>query len=157
MFIFVLSTIFFIIDFVVKHIITRVLDFSNEIVVIPGFLWLRLVHNRGAAFGIFQGKVFLLVLIAIFFIAMMIWWIRTQKLTKAEQVAMAMIIGGALCNLYDRIVRGYVVDYFDLGWFPVFNISDSFICVGCFLYIIFEFLKDKKLKENKNESVASDS
>lgn len=156
MFVFVLSTIFFFIDFFVKDLVVKTMDFSSEIVLIPGFLWLHLVHNRGAAFGIFQGKVFMLVIIALFFIGLMIWWIRTQKLTKTEQVAMAMIIGGALCNLYDRIFRGFVVDYIDLGWFPVFNISDAFICVGCALYMLVEFMREKKLKEKKNESVASD-
>ena len=47
-----------------------------------------------------------------------------------------MILGGALCNLYDRIFSGYVVDYIDLGWWPVFNLSDSLISVGCTLMVI---------------------
>jgi signal peptidase II len=62
-------------------------------------------------------------------------------------VPIAMIIGGGIGNLIDRIAAGYVVDMFDFRVFPIFNVADSFVTVGCILlciYILFFSERDKK-------------
>ena len=147
MFVAILSVLFFLIDFFVKILVQKILIFNQPVVLIPKILWFRLVYNQGAAFGILQGKVLLLILIALFFIAGICWWLKKTDLTKKEKVFLSMIIGGASSNLWDRISLGYVVDYIDLGWWPVFNIADSLICVGCAAFVIMEFLKPKKSSE----------
>ena len=144
MYIFILSFIFFLIDFIVKIQAQKYLTFNEPITIIPNFLWLRLIYNKGAAFGILQGKVILLVVIALVFLGVLFWWVRNNVLTKCEQVFVSMIVGGALSNFWDRIFLGHVVDYIDLGWWPIFNIADSLICVGCVAFFVMEFVKPKK-------------
>lgn len=146
MFIIVLSVLFFLSDFLVKKLALNLLTFNEPVVVIPKMLWLRLIFNQGAAFGILQGRVFVLIFIAILFLGMIAWWVRKNELVMHEKVFLSMIVGGALSNLWDRINLGYVVDYIDLGWWPIFNIADSLICVGCIAFIIMEFKKNKKQK-----------
>ena len=66
-------------------------------------------------------------------------------------LSLAFVAGGGLGNVVDRAVLGYVVDYFDFRVFPIFNIADIFVCVGCGLLVIYMlFIDGKGLKEEKN-------
>lgn len=99
---------------------------------------LTFVRNRGASFGLLGGQRVLLSLISIAVAAMLIGWLARLNRPIAAAGA-ALIIGGALGNLYDRLAYGYVVDFLDfsgLGFPWVFNIADSAINIGVALLIV---------------------
>jgi signal peptidase II len=110
--------------------------------VIPGLLKLTLVLNDGAAFGLFKGRAAFFVLISVsIIVAIIIYLVRTRPVDKMVSLALGLILGGALGNLADRIVIGRVIDFIDLGVWPVFNIADSCITIGASLLIFSVFIK----------------
>ena len=102
---------------------------------------LTYLENRGAAFGILQDKriFFLLITVAIVLYLFYHFYTTYKTNPKILNVALAMIISGALGNFYDRLVNGYVVDFIEFSFvnFPVFNIADIFVTLGCALMIIY--------------------
>jgi len=146
-----LSLVCFCADFIIKSIAESCLVLHRPVPLIDGVVNLTLVHNTGAAFGMFRGMVWFLVAVTVVFLGVLIHRLRSRPMSRFDLIVVSMIAGGALSNLYDRVFRGYVVDYIDLGWWPVFNLSDSFITIGCTLYII------KTLMREKHEAVGSSS
>jgi len=140
------------IDQATKMLITTQL-YQNSIAVIPGVVNLTYCENTGAAFSIFSsGTLFLVILSSILIVVMTYFMIRFRKHpSKLLKVSLAMIVGGALGNLIDRIFMGYVVDFIDVKFvkFAVFNGADSFVTIGTILlavYILFYADKHKKTK-----------
>ena len=130
----------FVVDRLSKRAVGRALDEGAATTVIPGFFDLVHWHNRGVAFGLFSesdsgAKVVFLSLVAMLAIGgVLVYSFRNPPEHRLLQVGLALILGGALGNLVDRIAMGYVVDflYFYLGpysW-PAFNAADSAITVG---------------------------
>ena len=130
-------------DFFIKsYIRTQV---NSSIPVIKNIFHITPVLNRGAAFGILQGQTALLAYFGIIFILFfLISIIKGRKKDILFLVSSGLILGGALSNLYDRIILGYVVDYLDIRIWPVFNLSDSCISIGVFLLFIHSFKKNGK-------------
>jgi signal peptidase II len=117
-------------------------------------------HNYGAAFsflsdaGGWQRWAFSL-LAAVISIVITVWIARLPVQRKLEGLALALILGGALGNLYDRLTLGYVVDFLDFHWsgshFPAFNIADSGISVGAVLLILDGFINKPDSPEAESE------
>jgi len=114
--------------------------------IIPGFFALTFSVNTGGAFGILpHGTQLLAAAAAIAAIAIVAYSIRTRgPLPRLLGVALAMPLGGALGNLWDRVSLGHVIDFLDLhvgpnpAWhFPIFNLADSAICIGVGLLALF--------------------
>jgi signal peptidase II len=129
-------------DQFVKAIIINQVDLFEKIPVIPGLLEITHIRNDGAAYNLFsQIPLLLIVMPAIVMLAGFVYLGLTYKKSDSLlMVAIAMVIGGGLGNLVDRISKGYVVDYFDIQIIPIFNVADIFICLGCgllFIYLIF--------------------
>jgi signal peptidase II len=101
-------------------------------------------HNTGVAFSLLTGQPELLTVAALLIIAGAIYFYATQLPNQRAlvQVIMGLIMGGALGNLVDRVRLGYVVDFIQVGWFPIFNLADSAISVGAALLIL-QFLRDE--------------
>jgi signal peptidase II len=130
-----------------KNLVTRLLSTSQVKVVIPNVFHISHVHNTGAAFSMFaenaspatvRNILIAFSLIAAVILIVMIW--RTGRALSTTGVALALILGGALGNLYDRIRFHYVVDFLAVrihhyNW-PDFNVADSCICIGACLLII---------------------
>ena len=128
----------------IKHSLTPL----DSVSIIPG--WLRIIHteNPGAAFGILaQGNRWLRsgVLIGVsalvlVFVVSALWSHRTTFTSVLGRVALALILGGAAGNLYDRVVHGTVTDFLEVyhgAWaFPAFNVADSAISVGAILLLL---------------------
>ena len=138
----ILTIIFLIIDIVSKLVVSKLMNIYDSIVVIKNFFYITYVRNTGAAWSIFEGKTLGLIIISLIIISFIIYYIFKHKPnSKLERVGYAMILGGSLGNLLDRIVYGYVVDFLDfyiLGYdYPIFNLADSFIFVGVMLLIIY--------------------
>lgn len=144
------------VDRYTKWLISHRLSMHDSIPVIPGFF--RIIHteNPGAAFGIFADspspwKIALLIvfsLVALAIVAMLLWK-NSHRLTSTG-VGLSLILGGALGNLWDRVVSGHVVDFllFYVGRYqwPAFNVADSAIVVGACL-LVFEILFAKSPSE----------
>lgn len=124
----------------------------DTIPLIQDIFHLTYVENRGAAFSILHGKVnFLIAFTALVLIALLFLLYISAKKGESRVLlcALTLVIGGAVGNMYDRIVLGYVVDYFDFRWinFAVFNVADVFVVCGSILlglYLIFIEGKDCK-------------
>jgi len=105
---------------------------------------LRLAFNHGVAFSMFYAKgaqtPWLLIVLTLM-LSTLVLYLLIQSRDKIHQTAYAMILGGAIANIIDRVRYGAVIDFIDAHiktyhW-PVFNVADSFICVGAFLLILF--------------------
>lgn len=131
-----------------KALVERLIPLNGPpIVVAPGVLVLSHVQNPGVAFGQLSGGGPLLIAIALA-AALALTLFRVRRLRRGEHMptilefALALPMGGALGNLIDRFRQGKVTDFFDLGWFPVFNVADCAITVGgVLLAIYFLFLE----------------
>jgi signal peptidase II len=130
----------FALDLITKIVIRSKMAWGEEIAVLPFF---SIVHvtNTGIAFGMFQNKNFLFALIGIAVsIGMVLYALRLRKEDPVSALLLAGILGGALGNLYDRLVYGRVTDFLDFyigrqHW-PAFNVADSAICVGAGLLLV---------------------
>jgi signal peptidase II len=137
----VLLALILIADQISKAVILKFCVLNQSHSVIPNFFDITFVRNDGIAFGFFQGKNGLFVLLACIILAFGIWWSRKLDWKKTEvNVIAAMILGGALGNLIDRVRIGYVVDFLDFHWkeiyhWPAFNIADSCISMSV-VYIV---------------------
>jgi len=100
--------------------------------VIKNFFHIRLVHNTGAAFGLFGKHPYLFVIIAVLALILISYFLirRSHILNVGERIALCFMMGGTLGNLTDRIRFGYVIDFIDFRIWPVFNLADSFISIG---------------------------
>ena len=123
---------------------------------IPGVLTLTYSENRGVAFGLFQdGTVFFALTTAVVIVVASIFLFRNYANSKLFSIALSLIIGGGLANLYERVFLGYVVDYLKLSFFPpICNFADYCITAGtvCLIvYLLFfsDILKSKKQKERE--------
>ena len=130
-------------DFWVKNFLR--LNYAYEsIPVVNNIFHITVIFNKGAAFGIFQGKTPFLIFITIFLIALFSFFILLEKdFRKLTLIAYGLILGGALSNLYDRVVLGYVVDYLDFRVWPVFNLADSCIFIGVAVLLFQSFSHGK--------------
>ena len=99
------------------------------------FFKLTYVENTGVAFGMFRGvNSFFIVLSAVLIAALLIFRRNHPVRPPAVAAGLALVLGGALGNLYDRLAYGFVVDFFDFSFFPaVFNVADSAITAGAVL------------------------
>ncbi len=126
------------IDLFTKHLaVLKLKDASFS--VIKDVLHFTYVENTGAAFGMFKdGNLLLLILSIIVLAAIIFALIKFKPTAKSVNIGAAMVIGGALGNIIDRIFRGFVVDFIDFRLinYPVFNIADCFIVCGAILFAV---------------------
>lgn len=108
------------------------------------------LENRGAAFGILQDRrIFFIILTLAIVCALIYYFLKNYKTNpKVLNIALAMIISGAIGNFYDRLFQGYVVDFIEFAFvnFPVFNIADIFVTIGSILLIIYMIVAEESEK-----------
>ena len=136
-------------DQITKYLMIQQLEIIKTLHVIPGFFDFTLRYNRGAAWGILANspgwqRWFLIALGFVATIVIYIWLGRLSKREKMEGFGLALILGGAIGNLIDRVTFGEVTDfillyYKDWEW-PAFNLADSAICIGV-AFLIPSFFK----------------
>jgi signal peptidase II len=140
--IFIINNI--VLDQITKTWVSSHLSFNQPVNILPHFD-LRLLHNTGAAWSILadQGgwqRWFLSALAIIVSIVIMIWLTRLNSKQRWLACALALILGGALGNVMDRIIYGYVVDFIDIYYqtwhWPAFNIADIAISIGAVMLLI---------------------
>lgn len=125
------------VDQIVKAIIAQALGGGSVIEILGGLIRLDYTRNSGAAFGMFQAGGIVFAAIAVGVSAgILIFYRRVANGPRTVRFALGLILGGALGNLIDRVRLGYVVDFIDLRWWPVFNLADSAIVIGvCLLFL----------------------
>ena len=104
--------------------------------IIKGVFALNLVHNTGGAFGVFSAIPYIFFIVPIIASCVIIYMLVRMRYSKLIRFSLALILGGALGNLIDRVRFGYVIDFLDFKVWPVFNIADSAITVGTVILII---------------------
>jgi signal peptidase II len=131
-------------------------------VVIKDFFYLTYLENRGAAFGVLQNFRWAFIILTIVAVSIMIWYfIKNNNIVF--RISMAFLISGAIGNLIDRLLRGFVVDFLDFfpfGYdFPIFNFADICVNIGAFLliyYVIFIYKEPVSDKGELNNSEVTD-
>ena len=151
-----LTVLGLVIDLTSKVYFDNSLQMYQQIVVIPDLFSWTLAYNTGAAFSFLADSAgwqrWLFALIAVVVSAVLVVWLkRLGRNDTWLAIALALILGGALGNLYDRIVYGHVVDFILVHWqnrwyFPAFNFADSAICVGAVMLAL-DMFKSKKPEE----------
>ena len=139
---FLVALIVVALDQVSKFFITA----NKDILPIPkeGFFRIAYSTNEGMVFGLFANQAFLITLTAIVGIAAILVYSRYPQANRLlVRIALGLLLGGAIGNLIDRIRFGEVVDFIDVGAWPVFNFADSAVVVGVIL-IIYYFLFGQK-------------
>jgi signal peptidase II len=117
-------------DQATKIYLSRILRLNESIPVIKNFLDITMVHNRGAAFGIFRNQVYLFIISAILAILLVVFNLKNNKHNKYYLISLSLILAGAIGNLIDRVRLGYVIDFLNFHFWPVFNVADSAITIG---------------------------
>ncbi|OEY66650.1 signal peptidase II [Marinobacter sp. X15-166B] len=144
-----LTALVVIADLTTKALATASLVYAQPVPVMPSFN-LTLLHNTGAAFSFLAGAAgwqrWFFIALAVGVSIGLVAWLRTlQRHETWTAVAVALILGGALGNLYDRVMHGYVVDFLHFYWqnhhFPAFNLADVAITVGAAMMILDVFRK----------------
>ena len=131
-----------------KFFISSSLTPGEPVTVIKNFFYLTLVHNTGAAFGLLKNSTFFFSGISFTAILFIIFYLKKKRDEKFTfKLGLAMILGGAIGNLADRIRLGYVVDFLDFRVWPVFNIADSCITIGAFLILLSIFIHKRVTRD----------
>lgn len=125
-------------DQFLKVLVASFMEPGQTVTLIPHVLSLTYTTNTGAAFGLLRGSGQIVFLAALIIVVLVLAWFFISR-DRAETwsfVGLGLMIGGAVGNLIDRVFRGHVLDFFDFGWWPVFNIADLAIVTGVIIILI---------------------
>jgi signal peptidase II len=151
-----IAAIVVLLDRLTKSLVAQKITLHDSIDVIPGLFRLTHVQNQGAAFGLFaespsEWKVAMLILFSLAALAVvsaLLW--KNGNALNATAIALSLVFGGALGNLWDRVVSGRVIDFLDFYFgphhWPAFNIADSAIVIGALLLLSEIFLAPQEEK-----------
>lgn len=152
-----LTLLCLVLDQITKQWVVASFSLYESIEVLPIFN-ITYVHNLGAAFSFLADqdgwqRWFLTAIAAIASIVFLIWLARTPKSQTLLSIAVALMLSGAMGNLIDRALFGYVIDFLDFHWsgnhFPAFNIADSVIFIGAALMILESFIAEPEESSEK--------
>ena len=153
-----IAVVVVILDQLTKYIASTSLEMYQPIAVMPMFNW-TLMHNPGAAFSFLANESgwqrwFFAVIAVVVSIVIVLWIKRLEQHEKWQAIALALILGGAVGNVIDRIYLGYVVDfiqvYYQQWYWPAFNIADSAISIGVAMIIIDSIRAYRTEQKNKH-------
>lgn len=151
------SVVVVVLDQLTKSVATAELVLHQPVALFPGFNF-TLMHNEGAAFSFLSDasgwqRWFFTVIAIVVSIGITIWLARLPKDQKLMAISLSLILGGAIGNVWDRILLGYVVDFIDVYYsqyhWPAFNIADSAISVGAAILILDSL---RSIKHERNAS-----
>ena len=155
----ILLTVF--LDQLTKYLTVFFLKPIDTLPIIKDVIHLTYVENPGAAFGMMKDARWLFMTVStVAIIGLSIYLFKKKSQTKLENIALCFIIGGGIGNMIDRVALGYVVDMIDFRLidFAVFNVADSFVCIGAGLLMLFIILTGvKEWKAEKNAKTSSDT
>ena len=127
-----------IIDQIVKVAVRSGFEPRESIDVLGSVFSLTYVQNTGAAFSMMSGATAFLILVPLVAVVCGIWYMeRNRDEHWSLYLSLSLVIGGGVSNILDRLIFGFVTDMFDFHFWPVFNVADIAICVGCGILIIY--------------------
>lgn len=154
-------------DQISKLLVDSFLSREESLDIIGGVLRFTYVENDGAAFGMLGDHRWVFMILSVLGIAAVLFYMwRYRPESKLACIALSFIVGGGVGNMIDRVRLGYVIDFIDFCAFPnlwmwVFNIADSFVCVGAgmlIFYLIMDIIKEgKHEKLKREEALCADS
>lgn len=145
-------------DRVTKLIVMSKMQLGESVKVIGNLFNFTYLENRGAAWSMFQNGRYFFIVLTIIVTAAMIYILYKKADNKLLKFSLSLVIGGAVGNLIDRIYKGSVTDFLQVFVgpyrdFPIFNVADSFVCIGTALlayYLLFIY-KEKEKEPKKAE------
>lgn len=142
-------------DQIVKYWASTELQAVGTIPLWEGVFHLTYCENTGAAFSLFTGQRWLLLAVTVVLLSGLLWALHNNWLQNAfGRMSLRLIISGAIGNMIDRILLGYVVDLFDFRLinFPIFNVADILLCVGVGMMVIYILFMEPKIEKAKKEA-----
>lgn len=142
------------IDILIKLLVKNNMLVNESIKIINNFFYITYVKNTGAAWSILSGKQTFLIIFSIIVIALLVFYlVKKKSYLNLEVIGYSLLLSGALGNLIDRILYGYVIDYFSLYIFsysfPIFNFADSCIVIGIVLLFISSWRDSNVIRSRK--------
>ena len=138
-------------DQLVKYLVKTNIPLGSSVPFLPGILSLAHIHTTGAAFSMLSGARWFFVILTVAFVIFGMWVLLTGRLRHSlGKWSWVLVLAGAVGNLIDRCLYGYVVDMFEVQFmhFAIFNVADIFVVVGGILFCIYYlFLHDKKKED----------
>lgn len=154
-----LAVVVVVLDQLTKYIASTSLELFQPIAVMPMFNW-TLMHNTGAAFSFLADaggwqRWFFAIIAVVVSVVIVLWIKRLEQHEKWQAIALALILGGAIGNVIDRVWLGYVVDfiqvYYQQWYWPAFNVADSAIFIGVMMIII-DSIREYRAERQNNKS-----
>ena len=143
-------------DQLTKWLAVTLLQGNPSVPIIPEVFQLTYLENPGAAFGMLQNNRWVFLIVStVGILAVVLYLFMKRPASKLLCLSLSFIVGGGIGNMIDRVLLGYVVDFFDfcLINFAIFNVADSFVCVGAGLLSLWVILdtiaEEKRLKAEK--------
>ncbi len=149
---FIISALIVVLDQASKYFISLQMSSESTAELIPGIIRLAYVENTGAAFSFLRDMQWLLVAVSFIVIVLLILLMLRfgSKIKPIGRLGLAMVLGGAIGNLIDRALFGYVVDFFEFEFirFAVFNVADIFITIGGIVFCLYYLFKREDIINN---------
>ena len=148
LYIFIFALAFILFDQGSKYYIVEKMTLGQSSEIISNFFSITSHRNRGAAWGILQDSRLFFLVVTVLFLAILFYYMYNQKntLTKFDILTFSLIMGGAIGNFIDRLIRHEVVDFLDFRIFsydfPIFNLADCYICIGV-VFLLIKYIKKK--------------
>lgn len=143
----IIATMVILADQATKFLIENTFSVTDSVTFIPGIIDFVYVRNTGAAFSMFNNHTWILAIVSVVFsVGITLYLLKTQPRDVLMNLCGGLILGGAIGNGIDRILKSYVVDFIEFTFFnfPVFNIADIAITIGGVLVVIAVMRKDNK-------------
>lgn len=147
-------------DQLTKFLAVEYLTKVSTIPIIEDVIHLTYLENTGAAFGILKNHRWIfLVISTVAIIALIAYMLKFPPKNKWLSVGLSFIVGGGIGNMIDRTILGYVVDFIDFRLinFAIFNVADSFVCIGAVLVLIYVFFFSEDAKKGAENDAERDS
>ena len=153
-----ISLIALVLDILTKQLVINTMIEHQSITIIENFFSITFAKNTGVAFSFLEGKVPLIIIMTSIVIIFILKYIKTTKPNKKESICYGLVLGGAIGNLLDRLIYGYVIDYLDFNLFgysfPIFNLADTFIVIGIIILLILSIIESRNQNEiNKRSKI----
>lgn len=155
---FIVAILIVVADQLIKLLVVNTIQGSANVSILNGLVEFTYLENRGMAFGMLQNARWLFIIFtSIVMLAIIVYMIKTKPKSKLLLTSLALVLGGGIGNLIDRIFLGYVIDYIQLSFFsPVCNFADYCITIGTAVLMVYILFFSSDGESSKKKVEASD-